>query len=105
MPAAVVALAGSRQDWDYDTLPENACDRRRDLPAAGQDARRLVSINAMVYIRGNAADYDAWRDAGSPGWGYDDLLPYFKRAEDNERGADEYHGAGGPLRGVRQRAQ
>jgi choline dehydrogenase len=51
----------------------------------------------MVYIRGNAADYDAWRDAGCAGWGYDDLLPYFKKAEDNERGASEYHGAGGPL--------
>ena len=53
------------------------------------------SINAMVYIRGNRADYDEW---GIPGWSYDDLLPYFKRSEDNERGASEYHGAGGPLR-------
>ena len=55
------------------------------------------SINAMVYIRGNPIDYDEWRDAAATGWGYDDLLPYFKRAEDNERGEDEYHGAGGPL--------
>ena len=51
----------------------------------------------MVYIRGNRADYDGWRDAGCTGWGYDDLLPYFKRSEDNERGASELHGAGGPL--------
>ena len=56
------------------------------------------SINAMVYIRGNKVDYDEWRDVyGCAGWGYDELLPYFKRAEDNERGADEYHGVGGPL--------
>jgi choline dehydrogenase-like flavoprotein len=51
----------------------------------------------MVYIRGNRADYDGWRDLGNPGWGYDDVLPYFKRSEDNERGESEYHGAGGPL--------
>jgi choline dehydrogenase len=51
----------------------------------------------MIYIRGNPLDYDEWRDAGCTGWGWDDLLPYFKRAEDNERGASEVHGAGGPL--------
>ncbi len=51
----------------------------------------------MIYIRGNRADYDGWAEAGCAGWGYDDLLPYFKRAEDNERGASEFHGAGGPL--------
>ena len=51
------------------------------------------SINAMVYIRGNPLDYDEW----GPGWTWDEMLPYFKRAEDNERGEDEYHGAGGPL--------
>ena len=105
MPAAVVALAGSRQDWDYDTLPENACNRRRIYLPRGKTLGGSSSINAMVYIRGNAADYDAWRDAGNPGWGYDDLLPYFKRAEDNERGADEYHGAGGPLPVSDSRAQ
>ncbi|HEX6713616.1 MAG TPA: GMC family oxidoreductase N-terminal domain-containing protein, partial [Thermoleophilaceae bacterium] len=55
------------------------------------------STNAMVYIRGNAADYDGWRDAGCDGWSYEDLLPYFRRSEDNERGESYYHGAGGPL--------
>jgi choline dehydrogenase len=54
-------------------------------------------MNAMIYIRGNRADYDGWRDDGATGWGYDDVLPYFLRAEDNERGASELHGAGGPL--------
>ena len=64
------------------------------LPPARSTLGGSSSINAMIYIRGNRADYDGW---GVPGWGYDDLLPYFMRAEDNERGASEYHGAGGPL--------
>ncbi len=55
------------------------------------------SINAMIYIRGNRADYDDWAAAGCDGWGYDDVLPYFKRSEDNERGDDAFHGAGGPM--------
>ena len=54
-------------------------------------------MNAMIYIRGNRADYDGWAADGATGWGYDDVLPYFLRAEDNERGASELHGAGGPL--------
>jgi choline dehydrogenase len=57
------------------------------------------SINSMVYVRGHRADFDAW----GPGWRYDDVLPYFPRAEDNARGADEFHGAGGPLRVEDQR--
>ena len=55
------------------------------------------SINAMLYIRGHASDYDQWRQLGNPGWSYEDVLPYFKISEANERGADEYHGAEGPL--------
>ncbi len=97
MPAALAALAGSRVDWDYDTLPEDELDRRRVYLPRGKTLGGSSSTNAMVYIRGNTADYDAWRDEVGPGWGYDELLPYFKRAEDNERGADEYHGTGGPL--------
>ena len=56
------------------------------------------SINGMVYMRGNAADYDEWRQRGCEGWDYDSVLPYFKRAEDNVRGADDFHGTGGPLK-------
>jgi choline dehydrogenase len=56
------------------------------------------SINGMVYMRGNAADYDEWRQRGCEGWDYESVLPYFKRAEDQERGADEWHGVGGPLK-------
>jgi choline dehydrogenase len=56
------------------------------------------SINAMIYIRGNRADYDGWASAGADGWSYDDVLPYFRRSEDNERGEDAFHGAGGPMK-------
>ena len=55
------------------------------------------SINAMIYIRGNRADYDGWAAGGAEGWSYDEVLPYFKRSEDNERGEDAFHGVGGPL--------
>ena len=55
------------------------------------------SVNAMIYIRGQPEDYDGWAAEGNPGWGWDDVLPYFKRAEHNERGADAFHGSGGPL--------
>ncbi len=56
------------------------------------------SMNAMIYIRGNRADYDSWRDQyGAAGWGYEDVLPYFKRAEDNARLGGPFHGQGGPL--------
>ncbi|MGH2901735.1 MAG: GMC family oxidoreductase, partial [Solirubrobacteraceae bacterium] len=81
-------------DWDLDTHPEPELQRRRVYLPRGRTLGGSSSINAMIYIRGNRADYDGW---GRRGWSYDDLLPYFKRAEDNERGADDWHGAGGPL--------
>ncbi|WP_455568025.1 GMC family oxidoreductase [Streptomyces asiaticus] len=55
------------------------------------------SMNTMLYVRGHRHDYDTWERLGNPGWGYDDVLPFFKKSEDNERGADDFHGAGGPL--------
>ena len=94
LPAAFSALYRTAQDWDHSTVYEpHANDRRIYLPR-GKVLGGSSSINAMIYIRGNRADYDGW---GLDGWGFDDLLPYFKRAEDNERGADEFHGSGGPL--------
>jgi choline dehydrogenase len=94
LPAAFSALFRSDQDWDHSTAYEPFADDRRIYLPRGKVLGGSSSINAMVYIRGNRVDYDDW---DLPGWSYDDLLPYFKRAEDNERGADEYHGAGGPL--------
>ncbi len=98
MPAAFAALYRSRHDWDLSSHHEPFADRRRIYLPRGKVLGGSSSINAMVYIRGNRVDYDEWRDEyGCDGWGYDELLPYFKRAEDNERGADEFHGVGGPL--------
>src|SRR3954453_18784005 len=97
IPLGVTALTHSAVDWDYSTGCEPHCAGRRIQLPRGRVLGGSSSTNAMVYIRGNRADYDGWRDAGCTGWGYEDLLPYFKRAENNERGASDYHGAGGPL--------
>jgi choline dehydrogenase len=94
VPLGYLQLARTDVDWDYCTAPEANCDGRRLAIPRGKVLGGSSSINAMIYIRGNRADYDGW---GVPGWAWDDLFPYFLRAEDNERGASEWHGAGGPL--------
>ena len=97
VPVAFSQLFRTQYDWDYSTALEPFADRRRIYLPRGKGLGGSSSINAMIYIRGNPLDYDEWRDAGCEGWGFDDLLPYFKRSEDNERGESELHGAGGPL--------
>ena len=97
IPAAFSALFRTQHDWDHMTGWEPGANNRRIYLPRGRMLGGSSSLNAMIYIRGNPLDYDEWRDAGCTGWGWDDLLPYFKRAEDNERGASEFHGAGGPL--------
>ena len=97
IPAAFPALFKSSFDWDLEGEPEPGLDDRRLYLPRGKMIGGCSSINAMIYIRGNRADYDGWAAAGAGGWGYDDVLPYFKRSEDNERGEDAYHGAGGPM--------
>ena len=97
MPFAFGALFKSRVDWDLDTEPEPGLHGRHTYLPRGRVLGGSSSINAMIYIRGNRADYDEWAALGLEGWAYDDVLPYFKRAEDNERGESTYHGAGGPL--------
>ena len=92
MPGAL--LQQSEYDWDYDTGEEPFCGGRRLYLPRGKVLGGTSVLNGMVYTRGNPADYDGWRQ---PGWSFSDLLPYFKRAEDNERGESELHGAGGPL--------
>jgi choline dehydrogenase len=94
VPLGYLKLARTEIDWDYCTAPEPFCDGRRIQIPRGRTLGGSSSMNAMVYIRGNRRDYDDW---GIPGWTWDDLLPYFIKAEDNENGASEYHGAGGPL--------
>jgi choline dehydrogenase len=97
IPANVRRLFKSERDWDFITDPEPGFDGRRGYLPRGRGIGGSGSINGMVYIRGGAADFDEWESLGNPGWGYRDVLPYFKRSEDNERGADEYHGVGGPV--------
>jgi choline dehydrogenase len=98
IPAGFPALCRTEQDWDHSTVWEPQLHNRRVYLPRGKMLGGSSSINAMIYIRGNRADYDEWRDEmGCPGWGFDELLPYFIRAEDNERGADDLHGVGGPL--------
>jgi choline dehydrogenase-like flavoprotein len=97
MPIAFPAVLKSSLDWDLLGDPEPALGGRRLYLPRGRVLGGSSSINAMIYIRGNRADYDEWAAMGFEGWGYEDVLPYFRRAEDNERGEDAYHGAGGPL--------
>jgi choline dehydrogenase len=93
VPAAFGTLFKTDVDWDYATFPEAGCNNRMMYMPRGKTLGGSSSINAMIYIRGNRVDYDGW----GPGWTYDEVLPYFKKSEDNERGESEYHGAGGPL--------
>jgi choline dehydrogenase len=106
IPAAFSALFRTEVDWDHSTVWEPQLHNRRIYLPRGKVLGGSSSLNAMIYIRGNRADYDEWRDElGCPGWGFDELLPYFRRAEDNERGPDELHGAGGPLSVIEGRAR
>ena len=97
IPAAFGKLFQSKWDWDYLTDPEPALDLRRRYLPRGKMLGGSSSMNAMIYIRGNRLDYDDWAAAGATGWSWQDVLPYFLRAEDNERGASDLHGSGGPL--------
>ena len=85
-------------NWMFDSEPEPELNNRVMYQPRGKVLGGTSSINGMVYMRGNAADYDEWRQRGCEGWDYDSVLPYFKRAEDNARGGDDFHGTGGPLK-------
>src|SRR3954465_2000476 len=97
VPAAFGSLFKTDVDWDYATAPEDGCNGRMMFLPRGKVLGGSSSINALAYIRGAPEDSGGRRDAGNDGWGYDDMLPYFKRSEDNERGESDYHGVGGPL--------
>lgn len=84
-------------NWMYQTEPEPGLNGRNVFQPRGKVLGGSSSINGLLYIRGQQQDYDRWRQQGNLGWGYDDVLPYFKRAEDQARGGDEFHGVGGPL--------
>jgi choline dehydrogenase len=94
VPLGYLQLPRTEIDWDYCSAPEPECNGRRIPLPRGKVLGGSSSMNAMVYIRGNRRDYDEW---GVSGWSFADLLPYFLKAEDNERGASQWHGVGGPL--------
>ena len=97
MPAGFARMTGPRFGWGYETVPQAGLGGRRVWFPQGRVLGGGSSVNAQIYTRGNRWDYDHWAAEGCTGWSYDEVLPYFRRAEDNDRLADAYHGTGGPL--------
>src|SRR3954451_6224099 len=99
IPAAFAKQFKTKLDWDYATEPEPHCAGRSLYIPRGRGLGGSSNMNAMLYVRGRPLDYDLWeRDHGAAGWGWSDVLPYFLKAEDNQRGQSEFHGSGGPVR-------
>lgn len=99
-PLGTVAMLPGRpkiNNWAYHTVPQPGLNGCRGYQPRGRALGGSSAINAMLYVRGHRRDYDEWALLGCTGWGWDDVLPYFKKAEANERGADDLHGANGPL--------
>jgi len=99
MPAGFVPIVSmkGKHNWAYDTVPQKGLKGRIGYQPRGRGLGGSSSINAMIYIRGHRWDYDHWASLGNEGWSYADVLPYFKKSENFEDGADEYHGSEGPL--------
>lgn len=96
IPAAFAKQFHTAIDWDYESEPEPHLGGRRIYQPRGKMLGGTSGMNAMIYIRGNRADYDGWAKAGADGWSYDEVLPLFRRMESNSRGTSEFHGASGP---------
>ncbi|RAI56347.1 GMC family oxidoreductase [Aquicoccus porphyridii] len=99
-PAAVVAMLpghGKINNWAYETVPQAGLNGRRGYQPRGRALGGSSAINAMLYVRGHSDDYDQWAELGNPGWDWESVLPYFKRAENNAWGGDDLHGGDGPL--------
>ena len=90
-------FSNPKVNWLYESEADEKTASRRIVQPRGKVLGGSTSINGLIYMRGQHEDYDRWRDLGNGGWGYEDLLPYFRKSEDQSRGADEYHGVGGPL--------
>jgi choline dehydrogenase-like flavoprotein len=103
---AAVYLRGlfGLNNWAYSTTPQKALNNRRGYQPRGKTLGGSSAINAMLYLRGVPADYDGWESKGARGWAWRDVLPYFTMSENNVRGADDLHGANGPLQVSNQRA-
>ena len=106
-PAAVVAMLPGRpkiNNWAYETVPQPGLNGRSGYQPRGKGLGGSSAINAMLYIRGHAGDYDEWASLGCEGWDWQSVLPYFRKAENNERGAGDVHGASGPLQVSNQKS-
>ncbi|SFU20499.1 GMC oxidoreductase [Sedimentitalea nanhaiensis] len=101
MPAGAVAVVPNKPfrlgNWAFETVPQKGLNGRRGYQPRGKVLGGSSAINAMLYVRGQRQDYDTWAELGCDGWGWNDVLPYFIKAENNERGTDDLHGANGPL--------
>ncbi len=97
IPSECLSLVGSEVDWAYFSEPEPYLNNRKMFCSRGKVLGGSSSINFMMYVRGNHQDYDHWQELGNPGWSYQDVLPYFKKSEHQQREASEYHGVGGEL--------
>ncbi|MCB1395394.1 MAG: GMC family oxidoreductase N-terminal domain-containing protein [Rhodobacter sp.] len=106
-PLGVVAMLpgyGKINNWAFKTVPQPGLNGRRGYQPRGRALGGSSAINAMLYLRGQRQDYDSWADLGCTGWGWDDVLPYFRKAENNVRGANAAHGDSGPLQVSNQKA-
>ena len=99
VPAGAAALMPKKGklNWGFETVPQKGLGGRRGYQPRGKTLGGSSSINAMIYIRGHSSDYDNWEAMGAKGWGWEDVLPYFKKSENREAGGDDFRGAGGPL--------
>lgn len=97
IPAAWSQTLNSDVDWQYATDPEPNMNNRRMIWPRGKTLGGCSSINAMIYIRGHRYDYDLWAELGNPGWSFEEVVPYFKKSQNQERGSSEHHGVNGPL--------
>lgn len=97
IPGGLGKLFGPRVNWRFHTTPQRYLDNRRIWYPQGKTLGGSSSINAMIYIRGQKEDYDNWASLGNEGWSYEEVLPYFRKSEDNARLNDRFHGQGGPL--------
>lgn len=95
--AAVHIVNRNRCNWAFESVPQAGLNGRRSYQPRGRGLGGSSAINAMIYLRGQPQDYDSWAAGGATGWGWNDVLPWFIRGENNERGASELHGSGGPL--------
>ncbi len=98
VPLGMAAMLPRKiNNWAFETVPQKGLNGRKGYQPRGKTLGGSSSINAMLYVRGHKWDYDHWASLGNKGWSYDEVLPYFKKAENNERGGDDFHGTGGPL--------